>query len=78
MVEGGGQLISSLMKADLVDRLVWFRAPKVIGGDGVSVVAKFGADTLTGKLCPVSVRSVGGDLVKTYVRKLWGFHVYEL
>lgn len=72
MVEGGGQLISTLMRAGLVDRLVWFRAPKLIGGDGVPVASKFGVDALDGaaNFVQVSVRSAGDDLIETYVRKL--------
>ena len=55
-----------------MDRLVWFRAPKLIGGDGVAVAAKFGVDTLDGaaNFVQVSVRSAEDDLVETYVRKL--------
>ena len=72
MVEGGGKLISTLLKGGLVDRLVWFRAPKLIGGDGVAVAAKFGVGTLDGaaNFVQVSVRSAGDDLIETYVRKL--------
>jgi diaminohydroxyphosphoribosylaminopyrimidine deaminase/5-amino-6-(5-phosphoribosylamino)uracil reductase len=32
LVEGGGELISSLIEKDLVDRMIIFIAPKVIGG----------------------------------------------
>ena len=35
MVEGGGRIIAGLLADDLVDRLVWFRASTLIGGDGV-------------------------------------------
>ena len=47
-LEGGGQLAASFLKAGLVDRLLWFRAPIIIGGDGVPVVADLGFDTLDG------------------------------
>lgn len=39
LVEGGGLLAAALLKADLVDRLHWFRAPAVMGGDGLPAVA---------------------------------------
>jgi diaminohydroxyphosphoribosylaminopyrimidine deaminase/5-amino-6-(5-phosphoribosylamino)uracil reductase len=39
LVEGGGRLAGSLMANDLVDRMVWFQAPKIIGRDGVAAVA---------------------------------------
>lgn len=45
-VEGGGDVAASLLRARLVDRLYWFRAPMVIGGDGIAATAPFGVDTL--------------------------------
>src|SRR3990167_7632361 len=33
-VEGGGQVAASFLRCGLVDRLEWFRAPVVIGGEG--------------------------------------------
>ena len=38
LVEGGGQLAASLLRAGLVDRLVWLHAPLLLGGDGVPSV----------------------------------------
>ena len=46
LVEGGGHLAASLLRAGLVDRLAWFQAPVVIGGDGVAAVSGFGVDRL--------------------------------
>lgn len=71
MVEGGGRIIAALLRADLVDRLVWFRADKVIGGDGVSAVAGFGVRELDGaaKFVKVSSRPAGDDTVETYLRR---------
>ena len=49
LVEGGGALLGALFEAGLVDRVVCFVAPKLIGGDaapgpvrgaGVDVVAR--------------------------------------
>jgi diaminohydroxyphosphoribosylaminopyrimidine deaminase/5-amino-6-(5-phosphoribosylamino)uracil reductase len=34
LVEGGGRLAAALLRANLVDRLYWFRAGAVIGADG--------------------------------------------
>ena len=53
-----------------VDRLVWFRAPSVIGGDGIPVCAGFGVDALdeAPKFVKVSARAAGRDVVETYVR----------
>ena len=71
MVEGGGRIIAGLLQGDLVDRLVWFRAAKLIGGDGVSAVSGFGVRELDGAVnfVKVSSRSAGTDIVETYVRE---------
>ncbi|WP_299392388.1 bifunctional diaminohydroxyphosphoribosylaminopyrimidine deaminase/5-amino-6-(5-phosphoribosylamino)uracil reductase RibD [Pelagibius sp.] len=44
LVEGGGHLGAALLRQGLVDRLAWFRAALVIGGDGVPALASFGVD----------------------------------
>ncbi len=46
LVEGGGGLAAALLAADLVDRVLWFRAPLVLGGDGRAAVAPFGLAAL--------------------------------
>ncbi|WP_422366483.1 bifunctional diaminohydroxyphosphoribosylaminopyrimidine deaminase/5-amino-6-(5-phosphoribosylamino)uracil reductase RibD [Pelagibius sp.] len=46
LVEGGGHLAAALLSAGLVDRLAWYRAPMVIGGDGIPALAGFGVDRL--------------------------------
>ena len=72
MTEGGGILAASLLAADLVDRVEWFRAPTVIGGDGRAAVDAFGAKALADAPAfeRVSVRSFGADLLETYCRRL--------
>ena len=68
LVEGGGRLAAALLRAGLVDRLAWFRAPAVIGGDGVPVAAAFGVDELgrAPAFRRLSVAAVGDDLLETY------------
>lgn len=44
LVEGGGRLAAALLREDLVDHLAWFRAPAVIGGDGIPAAVAFGID----------------------------------
>lgn len=70
LVEGGGRLAASLFQAELVDRLVWFHAPGVIGGDGVAAVGGFGLERLAGMSCfqRRSALPIGADLVETYAR----------
>jgi diaminohydroxyphosphoribosylaminopyrimidine deaminase / 5-amino-6-(5-phosphoribosylamino)uracil reductase len=44
LAEGGSHLAASLLRAGVVDRLEWFRAAGVIGGDGLPALAGFGLD----------------------------------
>jgi len=46
LAEGGGRLAAGLLSTDLVDRLVVFRAPLLVGGDGVPAVASLGLQAL--------------------------------
>ncbi len=46
LVEGGSRLAAALLREDLVDRIAWFHAPAVMGGDGLPAVQGFGADVL--------------------------------
>jgi diaminohydroxyphosphoribosylaminopyrimidine deaminase/5-amino-6-(5-phosphoribosylamino)uracil reductase len=70
LIEGGGHVAAAFLRARLIDRLVWFHAPKVIGGDGVPAVAGFGLDELAeapGFALQDSHR-IGEDLVESYAR----------
>ena len=46
LVEGGGQIAASLLRAELVDRIAWFHAPAVMGGDGWPAAQGFGLERL--------------------------------
>ena len=48
LVEGGAQVSAALLRADLVDRVAWFHAPAVMGGDAWPAVQAFGIDRLDG------------------------------
>jgi len=68
LVEAGGRVVAGLFRAGMVDRLVWYHAPMVIGGDGISAAAAFGVDTLAEApiFRRVDCRTVGVDLMETY------------
>ena len=70
LVEGGGQVAGALMRQGLVDRLVWFRAPRVIGGDGLPAAAGVGLERLEAapRFELVSAVPAGEDIVETYRR----------
>ena len=68
LVEGGRGLATALLRAGLVDRLVWFRAPSWIGGDGVPAAGPLGVSALpeAPRFLRRAAATVGGDLVETY------------
>lgn len=70
LIEGGGTLIASFVRAGLYDTLHWYRAPVLLGGDGRDCV---GALSLTEmgqavRLHRMKVTEVGHDLHEIYVR----------
>jgi diaminohydroxyphosphoribosylaminopyrimidine deaminase/5-amino-6-(5-phosphoribosylamino)uracil reductase len=68
LVEGGGHLAASLLRGALVDRLAWFQAPLVIGGDGVAAVSGFGVDRLSQapKFLQAAMTQLGHDRIDIY------------
>ncbi len=68
LVEGGSHLAASLFRAGRVDRLTWFRAPLMMGGDGIPGAAAFGVDRLADapSFHRLSVEPVGDDVLETY------------
>jgi diaminohydroxyphosphoribosylaminopyrimidine deaminase / 5-amino-6-(5-phosphoribosylamino)uracil reductase len=70
LVEGGGLLAAALLRANLVDRLVWMHAPLAIGGDGLPAVAALDLATLDAapQFTLLSAGTVEGDVIETYRR----------
>jgi 5-amino-6-(5-phosphoribosylamino)uracil reductase/diaminohydroxyphosphoribosylaminopyrimidine deaminase/5-amino-6-(5-phosphoribosylamino)uracil reductase len=64
LVEGGAGLITALLRARLVDRLVVCVAPKILGA-GIEAVGDLGIRELARTLimADTSVTSCGGDLI---------------
>ena len=67
-VEGGGQVAASFLRCGLVDRLEWFRAPRVIGGEGRPGVGALAIAALADAphFRRVEVRELGPDLWERY------------
>lgn len=70
LVEGGARLAASLMRDRLVDRIEWFQAAKLIGGDGYPAIAGLGIKHVDGAPSFVlrEVLRAGPDTVSSYVR----------
>ena len=70
LVEGGAGLAGELLEENLVDRLAWFHAPMLIGGDGLPAVQAFGIKTLSAapRFQRLSLETIGGDVLETLTR----------
>lgn len=69
-VEGGGQVAASFLRCGLVDRIEWFRAAMVIGGEGRPGIGALALAALADapRLRRIEVREVGDDLWERYER----------
>jgi len=67
LVEGGAAVAASALKAKLVDRMVLFYAPKLIGGDGRGMIDGLHVRTMRQAITldDLHVRRVGRDLMVT-------------
>ncbi len=71
LVEGGSRLAGALVKAGLVDRIAWFRAPLALGGDGVPALEPLGvADPAAAPSWKrVDLRRLGPDTLECLARR---------
>jgi diaminohydroxyphosphoribosylaminopyrimidine deaminase/5-amino-6-(5-phosphoribosylamino)uracil reductase len=71
LVEGGAGIAAAFLRAGFVDRLAWFRAASVMGGDGVPAVSAYGLDRLAdvARFEPVAAMQLGDDWLETYRRR---------
>ena len=70
LVEGGSGAAAAFLAADLVDRLLWYRAPILIGA-GTSALGGIGLDRLDdahGRWLLVDSRMLGSDRLEVYER----------
>ncbi len=68
LCEGGAKLNASLFRSSLVDRLLWFRAPFVIGEEGIPSVGALGLEELEQMpaMTPVLAGRAGQDIWEEY------------
>jgi diaminohydroxyphosphoribosylaminopyrimidine deaminase/5-amino-6-(5-phosphoribosylamino)uracil reductase len=69
-IEGGGQVAAAFLSGGLVDRLVWFRAPLVLGARGRPAVGDLPMEALSEapRFRRTGVTEFGPDLCETYER----------
>ncbi len=70
LVEGGAQIAAGLLRAGLVDRIAWFHAPAVMGGDGWPAAQPFGTAALDGmpRFVRTDTRPMGDDMLTEFSR----------
>ena len=70
LVEGGAALAAGLIVADRVDRLVIYRAPMVVGGDGRAAIAALGLSDLlkAPRFSATGMQRLGPDVMESYRR----------
>ncbi|HPE49365.1 MAG TPA: RibD family protein, partial [Hyphomonas sp.] len=70
LLEGGGTLAASFIRAGVVDEIAWFVAPILIGGDGLPALGGLGLTELSAatRWKPVATERIGDDVLNTYVR----------
>jgi diaminohydroxyphosphoribosylaminopyrimidine deaminase/5-amino-6-(5-phosphoribosylamino)uracil reductase len=68
LAEGGGTLAAGLLRAGLVDRLAWFHAPGIMGGDGWPAAQAFGVAKLADmpRFLPMAQERWGDDMLTTF------------
>ncbi len=71
LVEAGGTLLASLMRQELVDRLIWIKAPMIIGGDGIAAIDMLDLSALDdGRgFALAHHQKLGEDVVEIFERK---------
>jgi diaminohydroxyphosphoribosylaminopyrimidine deaminase / 5-amino-6-(5-phosphoribosylamino)uracil reductase len=71
LIEGGAMVAAAFLKADLVDRIHWFRAPGIIGGDGLASITEIGLDRVEhmSRFERTVLFAAGADTVEIYRKK---------
>jgi len=70
LAEGGAGLAAGLLRPDLVDRIAWFHAPGIMGGDGLPAVRPLPLTSLSAmpRFRRVASRAVGADWLTEFER----------
>jgi diaminohydroxyphosphoribosylaminopyrimidine deaminase/5-amino-6-(5-phosphoribosylamino)uracil reductase len=72
MIEGGGQVAAAALKESVVDKVLFFYGPKLLGGEGLPMVGPLGVDRVAAglKLHTIELHQLRDDvLVSGYIRK---------
>ena len=72
LVECGGTLCTEFIKSNLIDEFLVYRAPIVLGGDGIAAVEGFGVSDLSAALNfkLTGTTRLGADTLESYKRQI--------
>lgn len=71
LIEGGQNIATQFLKADLIDEIVWIRSKKIIGNDGIAAIGDLGFTSIAEVLNQFSrkdVRQLEEEIIETYRR----------
>jgi diaminohydroxyphosphoribosylaminopyrimidine deaminase/5-amino-6-(5-phosphoribosylamino)uracil reductase len=73
LAESGRAVAGSLLREDLVDRIAWFRAPSLIGGDGLTAMESLGIVKVSEvpRFVARGRVQLGEDVLETYSRNTY-------
>jgi diaminohydroxyphosphoribosylaminopyrimidine deaminase/5-amino-6-(5-phosphoribosylamino)uracil reductase len=65
LIEGGSEVAASALKNGIVDKIIFFYAPKIIGADGISMVGPLGISKVSEALTlgNIKLRKIGEEFV---------------
>ena len=68
-LEGGGQLAASFITQRLIDRIEWFRAPIILGGDGIPAIGGLGLEKIAaaGRWSLETSEKIENDILESWV-----------
>ena len=71
LVEGGAKLSASLMNENLIDEIVWFRASKIMGNNGINAISSLGIERINHlkKFKLISSKTIDDDQFSVYRKK---------
>ena len=70
LIEGGSRVIASAFSAGIVDKILFFFAPRILGGDGITICSGPGPALMSDSIPvkDVSIQRFGNDiLIEGYI-----------
>lgn len=65
LIEGGSKVASSALREGVVDKIVFFYCPKIVGGDGISMISDLAIKDMNDALSlkKVCMKKFGNELM---------------